>query len=115
MNLGGSIETIPTRSGSRNSAVDNRLKTLLMPVAARRQLNDLPDELWTKLKSSSIRTRRTRFKALEEIDRCRREPTRGRSPPTGTRKAGLQWLGARLPHFDPPLRIFALTTSTPHQ
>ncbi len=30
-------------------AVDKQAQTLLMPVAARRQLNDLPDELWTKL------------------------------------------------------------------
>ncbi len=31
-------------------AVDKQAQTLLMPVSARRQLNDLPDELWTKLK-----------------------------------------------------------------
>lgn len=30
-------------------AVDRRASTLLMPVSARRALNDLPDELWTKI------------------------------------------------------------------
>jgi hypothetical protein len=29
--------------------VDKQAQTLLMPVAARRQLNDLPDELWTEV------------------------------------------------------------------
>jgi ATP-dependent Lon protease len=28
---------------------DKQAQTLLMPVAARRQLNDLPDELWTRI------------------------------------------------------------------
>jgi ATP-dependent Lon protease len=30
-------------------AVDKQASTLLMPVAARRLLNDLPDDVWTKL------------------------------------------------------------------
>ncbi len=30
-------------------AVDKQAQALLMPVAARRQLNELPDELWTKI------------------------------------------------------------------
>ena len=30
-------------------AVDKKATTLLMPVAARRQLNDLPDDMWTKI------------------------------------------------------------------
>ena len=30
-------------------AVDKQAAVLLMPVAARRALNDLPDELWTKI------------------------------------------------------------------
>lgn len=30
-------------------AIDKRAQVLLLPVAARRQLNDLPDEYWTKL------------------------------------------------------------------
>jgi predicted ATP-dependent Lon-type protease len=29
--------------------VEKQAQTLLMPVSARRQLNDLPDELWTKI------------------------------------------------------------------
>jgi ATP-dependent Lon protease len=31
-------------------AVDKQAKSLLMPVSARRQLNDLPDDLWTKIR-----------------------------------------------------------------
>ncbi|MFT9092538.1 MAG: hypothetical protein ABF479_16285 [Gluconacetobacter sp.] len=30
-------------------AIDKQAQTLLMPVSARRQLNDLPDDLWTKI------------------------------------------------------------------
>ena len=30
-------------------AVDKQAATLLMPVSARRSLNDLPDDLWTKI------------------------------------------------------------------
>jgi ATP-dependent Lon protease len=30
-------------------AVEKQAKVLLMPVSARRGLNDLPDELWTKI------------------------------------------------------------------
>ncbi len=50
LNLGGSIETIPNAVALAELAVDKQAQTLLMPVAARRQLNDLPDELWTKIK-----------------------------------------------------------------
>lgn len=49
LNLGGSIETIPNAVRIAELAVDKQAQTLLMPVAARRQLNDLPDELWTKI------------------------------------------------------------------
>jgi ATP-dependent Lon protease len=49
LNLGGSIEMIPNAVGIAELAVDKQAHTLLMPVAARRQLNDLPDELWTKI------------------------------------------------------------------
>jgi ATP-dependent Lon protease len=49
LNLGGSIEMIPNAVRIAELAVDKQAQTLLMPVAARRQLNDLPDELWTKL------------------------------------------------------------------
>jgi ATP-dependent Lon protease len=30
-------------------AIEKQAQTLLMPVSARRQLNDLSDELWTKI------------------------------------------------------------------
>lgn len=49
LNLGGSIEQIPNAVALAELAVDKQAQTLLMPVAARRQLNDLPDDLWTKI------------------------------------------------------------------
>jgi len=49
LNLGGSIEMIPNAVALAELAVDKQATTLLMPVAARRQLNDLPDDLWTKI------------------------------------------------------------------
>ena len=49
LNLGGSIERIPNPVAVAELAVDKQAATLLMPVAARRALNDLPDELWTKV------------------------------------------------------------------
>lgn len=50
LNLGGSIELIPNAIRIAELAIDKQAQTLLFPVAVRRQLNDLPDELWTKLK-----------------------------------------------------------------
>ncbi len=49
LNLGGSIDLIPNAVRIAELAIDKQAQTLLMPVAARRQLNDLPDELWTKI------------------------------------------------------------------
>jgi ATP-dependent Lon protease len=49
LNLGGSIDLIPNAVRIAELAVDKQAQTLLMPVAARRLLNDLPDELWTKI------------------------------------------------------------------
>jgi ATP-dependent Lon protease len=49
LNLGGSIEMIPNAVRIAELAIDKQAQTLLMPVSARRQLNDLPDDLWTKL------------------------------------------------------------------
>ena len=49
LNLGGSIEIIPNAIRIAELAIDKQAQTLLMPVSARRQLNDLPDELWTKI------------------------------------------------------------------
>jgi ATP-dependent Lon protease len=49
LNLGGSIEMIPNAVQIAELAIDKQAQTLLMPVAARRQLNDLPDDLWTRI------------------------------------------------------------------
>jgi len=49
LNLGGSIDMIPNAVQIAELAIDKQTQTLLMPVAARRQLNDLPDELWTRI------------------------------------------------------------------
>lgn len=49
LNLGGSIEMIPNATRIAELAIDKQAQTLLMPVSARRQLNDLPDDLWTKI------------------------------------------------------------------
>jgi ATP-dependent Lon protease len=49
LNLGGSIEMIPNAVRIAELAVDKQAQTLLMPVAARRQLNDLPDDMWTRI------------------------------------------------------------------
>jgi ATP-dependent Lon protease len=47
--LGGSIELVPNAVQIAELAIEKQAQTLLMPVSARRQLNDLPDELWTKI------------------------------------------------------------------
>ena len=49
LNLGGSIEMIPNAVAMAEIAAEKKAQTLLMPVAARRQLNELPDEIWTKV------------------------------------------------------------------
>ena len=49
LNLGGSIEMIHNPVAMAELAAEKKAQTLLMPVAARRQLNDLPDEIWTKV------------------------------------------------------------------
>jgi ATP-dependent Lon protease len=49
LNLGGSIEGLPNAVRVAELAVDKQAQTLLIPVAARRQLNDLPDDLWTRI------------------------------------------------------------------
>jgi ATP-dependent Lon protease len=40
---------IPNAVAMAEIAAEKKALTLLMPVAARRQLNDLPDEIWTKV------------------------------------------------------------------
>lgn len=49
LNLGGSIDMIPNPVASAELAVDKQAQTLLMAVAARRQLNELPAEMWTRV------------------------------------------------------------------
>ena len=49
LNLGGSIEMMPNAVRMAETRHRETGAVLLMPVAARRQLNDLPDELWTKI------------------------------------------------------------------
>jgi ATP-dependent Lon protease len=49
LNLGGSIDMIPNAVRIAELAIDKQAQTLLMPVNARRQLNDLPDDLWTRI------------------------------------------------------------------
>lgn len=49
LNLGGSVEMLPNACALVEIAVEKQASVLLMPVAARRQLNDLPDEIWTKI------------------------------------------------------------------
>ncbi|MGD9420074.1 MAG: BREX system Lon protease-like protein BrxL [Verrucomicrobiota bacterium JB025] len=49
LNLGGSIEMLANPVAIAELAAEKKAQTLLMPVAARRLLNDLPDEIWTKV------------------------------------------------------------------
>ena len=49
LNLGGSVEMIPNPVAVAELAVEKGAATVLMPIAARRQLFDLPDELATKI------------------------------------------------------------------
>jgi ATP-dependent Lon protease len=49
LNLGGSMELIQNPVDMVELAVDKHATTILMPVGARRALNDLPDEVWTKI------------------------------------------------------------------
>lgn len=47
--LGGSVELVSNAIHIAELAIEKQAQTVLMPVSARRQLNDLPDELWTKI------------------------------------------------------------------
>jgi len=49
LNLGGSVEMVPNPVAIAEIAAEKRAQTLLMPVTSRRQLIDLPDEIWTKV------------------------------------------------------------------
>ena len=49
LNLGGTLERVPNPIEIARLAIERRASTLLLPVSARRDLNDLPDDLWTKI------------------------------------------------------------------
>ena len=49
LSLGGSMDMIANPVEMAELAVDKQASTLLMPVSARRGLNDLPDDIWTKI------------------------------------------------------------------
>jgi ATP-dependent Lon protease len=65
--LGGSIELVANAVQVAELAVEKQAQTLLMPISARRQLNELPDDFWTKLNIEFYRDAPDAvFKALEE-------------------------------------------------
>jgi len=49
LNLGGSVDIVANPVAIAELAVEKQAKVLLMPVSARRALNDLPDEMWTRI------------------------------------------------------------------
>lgn len=49
LNLGGSIDPVHSAVSVAELATEKGATTLLVPVSARKQLNDLPDDLITKL------------------------------------------------------------------
>ena len=49
LNLGGSIEKLNNPVAVAEAAVDKKANTLLMPISARKQLFDLPDDMATKI------------------------------------------------------------------
>jgi ATP-dependent Lon protease len=49
LNLGGSVEGIPNAVAVAELAVEKGASTLLMPISARKQLFDLPDDMATKV------------------------------------------------------------------
>ncbi|MBK1698290.1 BREX system Lon protease-like protein BrxL [Rhodovibrio salinarum] len=66
LNLGGSIEMVPNPVRIAELAVDRQADTLLMPVNARKQLMDLPDDLWTRVRIEFFKDAPDAvFKALE--------------------------------------------------
>jgi ATP-dependent Lon protease len=67
LNLGGSIEAMPNAIRIAELAVEKRAQTLLLPVSTRRQLNDLADDIWTKIDIAFYRDASdAAFKALED-------------------------------------------------
>ena len=49
LNLGGSMEMVPNPVSIVEQAVDKSAATVLMPINARKALNEMPDDLWTKV------------------------------------------------------------------
>ena len=49
LHLGGSLERVPDPMAMAELAVDKQATVLLMPVGARRELMNLPDDVWTKV------------------------------------------------------------------
>jgi ATP-dependent Lon protease len=49
LNLGASIEAVYTASTLVEIAVEKSAVHVLMPISARKQLNDLPDDVLTKV------------------------------------------------------------------
>ena len=67
LTLGGSVEMVANPVAVAEMAVDKQATTLLLPVSARRALQDLPDDVWTKLKIEFYRDAVDGvFKALED-------------------------------------------------
>lgn len=67
LNLGGSLEQLPNPVAIAELGVDKQAATLLMPVASRRGLNELPDDLWTKLSVEFFKDAADAvFKALDD-------------------------------------------------
>jgi len=65
--LGGSLEPLPNAIRIAELAVEKQAGKLLLPVAARRALNDLPDDVWTKISIEFYREATdAAFKELED-------------------------------------------------
>jgi ATP-dependent Lon protease len=65
--LGGSIEPVRNVAQIAELVIEKRAQTTLMPISVRRQLNDLADDMWTKINNEFYRDGPDAvFKALEE-------------------------------------------------
>jgi ATP-dependent Lon protease len=65
--LGGSLEPLTNAVKIAELAVEKQAERLLLPVSCRRQLNDLPDDVWTKISIEFYRDAAdAAFKALED-------------------------------------------------
>jgi ATP-dependent Lon protease len=49
LNLGGSVDPVHNAVNVVELAIEKGASTVLVPVSARKQLNDLPDDLITKV------------------------------------------------------------------